>query len=61
MKCTQNLESSLALHGCQERNLRLSGRSSKEPEAKAIGRNRDYTRVVEDVRCALDSPSVIFQ
>ena len=48
-KCTQDPEGSLVLHGCQERDLRLSGRSSKEPEAKAIGRNRDYTEAVEEL------------
>jgi len=46
-KCTQNPESSLALHGCQKRDLCL-GRSSREiPESKAISGNRNNTGLIE--------------
>jgi len=46
-KSIQNPESSLALHGCQKRDLCLS-RSSKEiPESKAISGNRNNTGLIE--------------
>jgi len=47
VKSTQNPESSLALYGCQKRDLCL-GRSSREiPESKAISGNRNNTGLIE--------------
>jgi len=42
-KCTQNPESSLALHGCQKRDLCLSRSSREIPESKAISGDRNNT------------------
>jgi len=47
VKSTQNPESSLALHGCQKRDLCLSGSSRKVPELKAISGNRNNTGPIE--------------
>jgi len=46
-KCTQNSESSLALHGCQKRDLCLSRSSREIPELKAISGNRNNTGPIE--------------
>jgi len=46
-KSTQNPESSLALHGCQKRDLCLSRGSREIPESKAISGNRNNTGPVE--------------
>jgi len=42
-KSTQNPESSLALHGCQKRDLCLSRSSREIPESKAISGDRNNT------------------
>jgi len=47
VKSTQNPESSLALHGCQKRDLCLSRSSRKVPESKAIDGNRNNTGPIE--------------
>jgi len=47
VKGTQNPESSLALHGCQKRDLCLGRSSRKVPELKAISGNRNNTRPIE--------------
>jgi len=46
-KSTQNPESSLALHGCQKRDLCLSRSSREIPELKAISGNRNNTGPIE--------------
>jgi len=46
-KCTQNPESSLALHGCQKRDLCLSRSSREIPELKAISGDRNNTGLIE--------------
>jgi len=46
-KCTQNPESSLVLHGCQKRDLCLSGSSREIPESKAISGDRNNTRPIK--------------
>jgi len=46
-KCTWNPESSLALHGCQKRDLCLGRSSRKALELKAISGNRNNTGPIE--------------
>jgi len=46
-KNAQNPESSLALYGCQKRDLCLGGSPRKVPESKAIGGNRNNTDPIE--------------
>jgi len=47
VKSTQNPESSLALHGCQKRDLCLSRSPREIPESKAISGNRNNTSPIE--------------
>jgi len=46
-KSTQNPESSLALHGCQKRDLCLSRSSREIPESEAISGDRNNTGLIE--------------